>query len=220
MVSVIPNAMVAENFRPLSYTSRDNDRLPGAPPVPRPTPRAIGPDDTITIVVISRLFYNKGTDLLIAAIPQILASHPNVRFIIAGSGPKAIDLEDLSFRKKVELAIAFGLLRQEDKQAYLVLNALRNKVAHNLDLQIRAEHSEKLHKSFSKFFLHLYGREQRSYTKYRVVLRQCIRVMWVHLNQGRIEQNKLKEKVEAQNKRIREIADDYRKKNPDFDPLN
>src|SRR5699024_4239379 len=94
-VSVIPNAMVAENFRPLSYTSRGNDRIPGAPPEPRPTPRAIGPDDTITIVVISRLFYNKGTDLLIAAIPQILASHPNVRFIIAGSGPKAIDLEQM-----------------------------------------------------------------------------------------------------------------------------
>jgi glycosyltransferase involved in cell wall biosynthesis len=33
-------------------------------------------DDPITIVVISRLFYNKGTDLLIASIPRILASNP------------------------------------------------------------------------------------------------------------------------------------------------
>lgn len=121
MVSVIPNAMVAENFRPLSYTSRGNDRIPGAPPEPRPTPRAIGPDDTITIVVISRLFYNKGTDLLIAAIPQILASHPNVRFIIAGSGPKAIDLEQMLERNvlqdKVEM---LGSVRHEEVRDVMV----------------------------------------------------------------------------------------------------
>jgi phosphatidylinositol glycan class A protein len=49
----------------------------------------------ITIVVISRLFYNKGTDLLTAAIPRILENHPNTRFIIAGDGPKAIDLEQM-----------------------------------------------------------------------------------------------------------------------------
>lgn len=49
----------------------------------------------ITIVVISRLFYNKGTDLLTAAVPRILEDNPNTRFIIAGSGPKAIDLEQM-----------------------------------------------------------------------------------------------------------------------------
>ena len=55
----------------------------------------LGPQDTITIVVISRLFYNKGIDLLTAAIPRILENHPNTRFIIGGSGPKAIDLEQM-----------------------------------------------------------------------------------------------------------------------------
>lgn len=44
-------------------------------------------------MVISRLFYNKGTDLLISALPLLLRRHENLRFIIAGSGPKAIDLE-------------------------------------------------------------------------------------------------------------------------------
>ena len=85
MVSAIPNAVVAENFRP-RLPNRES-YLRNAPP-----PR-LGPNDIITIVVISRLFYNKGTDLLIAALPRIMALHPNVRFIIAGSGPKAIDLE-------------------------------------------------------------------------------------------------------------------------------
>src|SRR5579862_2815525 len=87
MVSVIPNAVVAENFRPLSRPTHNASAdfslsSPTTPNPPPPQPHHLGPHDTITIVVISRLFYNKGTDLLIAAIPRILASHPNVRFII------------------------------------------------------------------------------------------------------------------------------------------
>lgn len=89
MVSVIPNALVAENFRPLNYPSSENGFQAA------PLPQYLGPNETITIVVISRLFYNKGTDLLVAAIPRILAAHPKVRFIIGGSGPKAIDLEQM-----------------------------------------------------------------------------------------------------------------------------
>ncbi|KAB8212586.1 GT1PIG-Alike [Aspergillus parasiticus SU-1] len=106
MVSVIPNAVVAENFRPLEQ---------GEPPKP------MGPNDIITIVVISRLFYNKGTDLLIATIPRILSSHPNVRFIIAGSGPKAIDLEQMLERNvlqdKVEM---LGPVRHEEVRDVMV----------------------------------------------------------------------------------------------------
>lgn len=121
MVSVIPNAVVAENFRPSSYSYRAVDRISGAPSEPRPVPAPIGPSDIITIVVISRLFYNKGTDLLIAAIPSILASHPNVRFIIAGSGPKAIDLEQMLERNvlqdKVEM---LGPVRHEEVRDVMV----------------------------------------------------------------------------------------------------
>ncbi|PYH94861.1 phosphatidylinositol N-acetylglucosaminyltransferase GPI3 subunit [Aspergillus ellipticus CBS 707.79] len=106
MVSVIPNAVVAENFHPSE---------------PPSMPRNMGPTDIITIVVISRLFYNKGTDLLIAAIPRILASHPNVRFIIAGNGPKAIDLEQMLERNvlqdKVEM---LGSVRHEEVRDVMV----------------------------------------------------------------------------------------------------
>ena len=106
MVSVIPNALVAESFEPLA---------------PQKEPRRIGPNDIITIVVISRLFYNKGTDLLIAAIPRILADYPHVRFIIAGSGPKAIDLEQMLERRvlqdKVEL---LGPVRHDEVRDVMV----------------------------------------------------------------------------------------------------
>ncbi|KAI6088773.1 glycosyltransferase family 4 protein [Hypoxylon rubiginosum] len=91
MVSVIPNAVVSENFKPLSRPDPSAMSF-----VQHPLPaHPLGPNDTLTIVVISRLFYNKGTDLLTAAIPRILENHPNTRFIIGGSGPKAIELEQM-----------------------------------------------------------------------------------------------------------------------------
>ncbi|KAK8182899.1 hypothetical protein BC567DRAFT_221126 [Phyllosticta citribraziliensis] len=118
MVSVIPNAVVAENFRPKSYDTEDGaaNGRPG-----NPVSQTIGPHDTITIVVISRLFYNKGTDLLIAAIPRILAAHPNVRFIIAGSGPKAIDLEQMLERNVLQDRVELlGPVRHEEVRDVMV----------------------------------------------------------------------------------------------------
>ena len=117
MVSVIPNAVVAENFRPLNHPATKPDRRVRSPP-PQPP---LGPNDVIKIVVISRLFYNKGTDLLIAAIPRILTVHPNVRFIIAGSGPKAIDLEQMIERRVLQDHVELlGAVRHEEVRDVMV----------------------------------------------------------------------------------------------------
>ena len=114
MVSVIPNAVVAENFRPLSHDTRDSQ---SKVTIPQP----IGPDGTITVVAIMRLFYNKGVDLLIAAIPRVLASHPNVRFIVAGTGPKAIDLEQMIERNMLQDRILLlGAVRHEEVRDVMV----------------------------------------------------------------------------------------------------
>lgn len=119
IVSVIPNAVVAENFQPLSYTPKPYGM--GYSMKPRPMPRKLGPEDPIVIVVISRLFYNKGTDLLIAAMPRILASHPNVRFLIAGSGPKAIDLEQMIERRMLQDRVdLLGPVRHEEVRDVMV----------------------------------------------------------------------------------------------------
>lgn len=136
MVSVIPNAVVAENFRPLSFeppstkanktTSNANHHKPNhqAPYIhanPSPQRQHLGSHETITIVVISRLFYNKGTDLLTAAIPRILENHPNTRFIIAGSGPKAIDLEQMIEQNVLQDRVEMlGPVRHEEVRDVMV----------------------------------------------------------------------------------------------------
>ena len=120
MVSVIPNAVVAENFQPLALHNGAKSSKHDARPPPLPS-QHLGPHDTITIVVISRLFYNKGTDLLIAAIPRILASDSNVRFIIAGSGPKAIDLEQMLERRVLQDRVELlGPVRHEEVRDVMV----------------------------------------------------------------------------------------------------
>ncbi|KAL2054674.1 hypothetical protein ABVK25_004978 [Lepraria finkii] len=120
MVSVIPNAVVAENFQPLALQKNSKLYSYDARPAP-PPPQHLGPHDTITIVVISRLFYNKGTDLLIAALPRILAADPHVRFIIAGSGPKAIDLEQMLERRVLQDRVELlGPVRHEEVRDVMV----------------------------------------------------------------------------------------------------
>lgn len=119
MVSVIPNAVVAENFRPKDYPSSPHHAHSGFGP--ELSSNRLGPHDIITIVVISRLFYNKGTDLLTMAIPRILEDHPNTRFVIAGSGPKAIDLEQMIetnvLQDRVEM---LGPIRHEDVRDVMI----------------------------------------------------------------------------------------------------
>lgn len=93
-VSVIPNAVVSANFTPdASRASKDY----------------------ITIVVISRLFSNKGTDLLTAVVPRICALNPNVKFTIAGSGPKEIDLEQMREKYRLQERVELiGSIRHEE----------------------------------------------------------------------------------------------------------
>ncbi|KAH8768950.1 glycosyltransferase family 4 protein [Diaporthe sp. PMI_573] len=124
MVSVIPNAVVASNFRPLdlslevSGTGSTNSSFGNDYPVPA---HRLSPHDPVTIVVISRLFYNKGIDLLVAAIPRILDHQPNTRFIIAGSGPKAIDLEQMIEQNVLQDRVEMiGSVRHEEVRDVMV----------------------------------------------------------------------------------------------------
>ena len=71
-VFVIPNAVLTDSF------------------IPNPSNR-----DTsfITIIILSRLVYRKGCDLLVDIMPIVCSKHPDVRFIVGGDGPKRVALE-------------------------------------------------------------------------------------------------------------------------------
>ena len=79
-ISVIPNAVDATAFTPAS-SRRVSDR--------------------VTIVVVSRLVYRKGSDFLTQIIPEICSSHADVDFIIGGDGPKRVAIEEI--REKYQL---------------------------------------------------------------------------------------------------------------------
>lgn len=85
-VFVIPNAVDTAMFKPAT------ERLS---------------NDEITIVVISRLVYRKGADLLVEVIPEVCRLYPNVRFIVGGDGPKRVRLEEMreknSLQDRVEM---------------------------------------------------------------------------------------------------------------------
>jgi glycosyltransferase involved in cell wall biosynthesis len=67
------------------------------------------------IVVISRLYYNKGIDLLVAIIPRICAIHPAARFIIAGDGPKFLALEQMREKNMLQDRVEMlGSIRHEE----------------------------------------------------------------------------------------------------------
>ncbi|MQL96292.1 hypothetical protein Taro_028962 [Colocasia esculenta] len=65
-----------------------------------PAPKRLNCDEII-VVVISRLVYRKGADLLVEVIPEVCNLFPNVCFIIGGDGPKRVRLEEM--REKYSL---------------------------------------------------------------------------------------------------------------------
>lgn len=89
MISVIPNAIDANQFTPKSKTADKDMTI------------ALDPSKRVNIVVVSRLVYRKGIDLLVRVIPKVCESFPNVHFIIGGDGPKRLYLEEM--REKYQL---------------------------------------------------------------------------------------------------------------------
>lgn len=86
-ISTIPNAVDSLKFKP------------------DPTKRM---NNTINIIVLSRLVYRKGIDLLVKVIPIVCAKTNNVNFIIGGDGPKLILLEEM--KEKYQLHNRIELL--------------------------------------------------------------------------------------------------------------
>ncbi|KAK5890445.1 hypothetical protein CesoFtcFv8_013964 [Champsocephalus esox] len=118
----------------VSYTSKENTVLRAAlnPEIVSVIPNAVDPtdftpdpsqrqDDRITIVVVSRLVYRKGIDLLGGIIPVLCHKHPDLQFLIGGEGPKRLVLEEV--REKYQLhdrVRLLGALEHKDVRNVLV----------------------------------------------------------------------------------------------------
>ncbi|VVB04931.1 unnamed protein product [Arabis nemorensis] len=107
-VFMIPNAVDTAMFKPASV---------------RPS------TDVITIVVISRLVYRKGADLLVEVIPEVCRLYPNVRFVVGGDGPKHVRLEEMrekhSLQDRVEMlgAVPHSRVRSVLVTGHIFLNS-------------------------------------------------------------------------------------------------
>jgi hypothetical protein len=57
--------------------------------------------------------------------------------------PEALDFSKLNFPLKLKLCVALGVMESKELGAYLVLNELRNNIAHNLEPNIGRKEIEK-----------------------------------------------------------------------------
>ncbi|XP_014399787.1 PREDICTED: phosphatidylinositol N-acetylglucosaminyltransferase subunit A isoform X2 [Myotis brandtii] len=117
----------------VSYTSKENTVLRAAlnPEIVSVIPNAVDPTDftpdpfrrhdSITIVIVSRLVYRKGTDLLSGIIPELCQKYQDLNFIIGGEGPKRIILEEVRERYQLHDRVRLlGALEHKDVRNVLV----------------------------------------------------------------------------------------------------
>jgi len=100
-VFVIPNAVDATHFKP---------REPG---------ELEPPTDRVIVIILSRLVYRKGLDLIAGIIPIICEKYNNVDFLIGGDGPKRLLLEEIRevYGDRVQL---FGKLEHAQVRNFLI----------------------------------------------------------------------------------------------------
>ena len=93
-----------------------------------PNPGLRHPVNTINIVVICRLTFRKGVDLLVDVIPEVLRKWPNAHFIVGGDGPKMKLLQEMrqkyNITDKVELlgALPHSEVRKVLCRGHIFLN--------------------------------------------------------------------------------------------------
>lgn len=93
-----------------------------------PAPNRLSCDE-IVIIVVSRLVYRKGADLLVEVIPEVCHLFPNVRFVVGGDGPKRVRLEEMrekySLQDRVEMlgAVPHSQVRSVLISGHIFLNS-------------------------------------------------------------------------------------------------
>ncbi len=101
IVHVIPNAVDSSRFTPQTSNYCRNSK--------------------VTVVVVSRLVFRKGVDLLVGIIPVICKAYPEVDFLIGGDGSKKSSLEEMVERDGLQDRVEFlGFVPHRDVRDVLV----------------------------------------------------------------------------------------------------
>uniref|UniRef100_A0AC35U2G8 GlcNAc-PI synthesis protein n=1 Tax=Rhabditophanes sp. KR3021 TaxID=114890 RepID=A0AC35U2G8_9BILA len=86
----------------------------------KPDPKQFYGNQT-TIVIAGRLVYRKGADLLKYVIPKVCREHPSVRFVVAGDGPKRIDIEEMREKNNLfDRVMMLGMVPHDQVNQVLV----------------------------------------------------------------------------------------------------
>jgi glycosyltransferase involved in cell wall biosynthesis len=102
-ISVIPNGVEPGEFEDLPTRSRARAEI-GLE------------ENTMAVGLVGRLHHLKGADYLLAAIPRVLASRPDVKFVLIGAGPEEQSLKALAEELGVSDAVRFAGYRRDARR--------------------------------------------------------------------------------------------------------
>jgi hypothetical protein len=124
--------------------------------------------------------------------------------------PNLIDLDRVNFPQKVSFVAAHGFIRPEDIPAYMKLNSLRNRVAHNLAAEPGEEYAHDLIGSFGTHLKHLIdGLSNESdlrWDEWIWRLRYAITALCINLSTERERLTEYRRQVLHANAKLRESA--------------
>ncbi len=102
-ISVIPNGVEPREFEAIPSRSQALAEL-GLQ------------ENTMAVGLVGRLHHLKGADYLIEAIPRVLASKPDVKFVFIGAGPEEQSLKALAEQRAVADAVLFAGYRRDARR--------------------------------------------------------------------------------------------------------
>jgi hypothetical protein len=121
--------------------------------------------------------------------------------------PEAVDLARFSFPQKLSLGVALGLVRAEYAPAYLKLNSLRNRVAHDLFSAITQVEQEELLLALGPTLRYSSGvdAEEHRDEPFPDPLRAAIATLLLELEGVRESEIKHREEMAALHMRVQEL---------------
>jgi hypothetical protein len=104
--------------------------------------------------------------------------------------PKARTL-DLNFPTKVNLAVAMSLMRDSDRPALIAINKLRNRLAHEIDINVTSTDEKNLQKIMPKALRDVISRglSREPNTKTPALLKWCMLALYSMLLNARFNGN-------------------------------